>query len=134
MRRADLGGRHLAGAAVALAVAAAAAGAYSRDNPNSLGAGLATWVAVMLLLELPAFWWRRRGGGIVSTLLAAAAGPLLVLEGLLAYSAWHNRHVVGDLQGIEQILMVVVLLPILVTAAAVAWLAVALVEPAEPPG
>ena len=63
------------------------------------------------------------GGGLI--------GPLLVFEGLLAFSAWQHGDSGGDLQGVEQILMLVVLVPILLTAALVAFLAVVLVEPEE---
>lgn len=88
----------------------------------------------MLTAELPALWWRRRGGGPAGTLAAALIGPLLLIEGWLGFSAWQHRDAGGDLQGIEQVMMVVVLLPILVSGALVAAFALALIEPEEPPG
>jgi hypothetical protein len=107
----------------------------ARGSDGPAGPESLIWIfALMLMLELPAFWWRGRGGSGPETLLAAVAGPLLVFEGLLALSAWQYRNSGGDLHGVEQILMVVVLVPILLSGAVTAFLAVLLVERDDPDG
>ena len=126
--------RHLAAIAAGLAFVAFIAWTYGPDDGGAGGPGLVFFLAVMLIAELPALWWRARGGGPSGTLAAALIGPLLLFEGWLGFSAWHYRDAGGDLHGIEQMLMVAVLVPILVTGALVAGLAIALIEPDLPPG
>ena len=118
--------------AAGLAAVAFFAWDHTRTDPNAAAVALAGIVALMLLFELPALWWRRRGGGAPGTFAVALAGPLLMFEGWLGYGAWKYRDSGGDLHGIEQVLMVVVLAPILVTAALTAALALFFVEPDRP--
>lgn len=124
----------IAALAGALAFVAFIAWTYGLDDPTSNAPNLIFFLALMLISELPALWWRRRGGRPTGTLAAALIGPLLLIEGWLGFSAWQYRHAGGDLQGIEQVMMVVVLVPILVSGALVAAFALALIEPEEPPG
>jgi Na+/proline symporter len=126
--------RHLAAIAAALAFVAFIAWTYGPDDPSAGAPNLIFFLALMLIAELPALSWRRRGAGATGTLAAALVGPLLLFGGWLGFSAWQYRDAGGDLQGIEQVMMIVVLVPILVTGALVAALSVALVEPDEPIG
>ncbi|HYG29603.1 MAG TPA: hypothetical protein VD887_05240 [Allosphingosinicella sp.] len=126
--------RHIGAIAAALAFVAFIAWTYGPDDGGAGGPGLVFFLALMLIAELPALWWRARGGGPSGTLAAALVGPLLLFEGRLVFSAWHHRDAGGDLHGVEQVLMVAVLVPILLTGALVAGLATALIEPDPPPG
>lgn len=116
-------------ALAALLGGAAVLGVWLTEPGNQLP-GILAWLAVVLLMELPAVPWRMRGGSPGTTLLVAIAGPLVPLEILLGFYAHKYRHVGGDLQGIEAALMKWVLPPVvLVTAALVAGLACLLIKP-----
>jgi len=92
-------------------------------------------VAMLLLLELPAFWWRMRGGTAMTTWGVAVACPLILFEALLGLSAWKNRGLGGDLQGVEGMLMTWVIPPaVLVSATVMTVLALALVKPGDRSG
>ena len=120
---------HIAAIAGALAFVAFIAWTYGLDDPAADAPDLVLFLALMLIAELPALWWRRRGGGATGTLAAALLPPLLLFEGWLGFTAWRYRDAGGDLHGIEQVMMVLVLIPILVSGALVAGLATALIEP-----
>jgi hypothetical protein len=133
MKRLRPAAGHLAVLAAGLAAVALFAWFYTRHDPTAGAVGLIGLLALMVLLELPAFWWRREGGWALGTFVVAVAGPLIVFEALLAFSAsGHDHDSGGDLQGIEQWLMVAVIVPILITGGIVAAVACAMVEPRDP--
>ena len=64
--------RLLTAVAGALALIAFLAWYVASGDRNGIGAASLIWVtALMLILELPAFWWRGRGGRATGTLAAA---------------------------------------------------------------
>jgi hypothetical protein len=114
---------HLAAVAGALAFVALLAWTASA-SPVARDPQLIFFLALLIMTELPALWWRRRGGGPSGTFLAALLLPLLLSEAVLGWSARR-----GDLRGIEQVMMVVVLFPILATGAIVSAVDMLLIEP-----
>ncbi|HEX8668735.1 MAG TPA: hypothetical protein VF727_10235 [Allosphingosinicella sp.] len=116
--------------ALIAAALAATAGVAMLLPDSGIGIALIGWLALVFLLALPAAWWRSRGGGPVTTWLVAVFCPLVPLELLLAISAYRNRDVGGDLQGIEVLMMTWFVPPIvLVAGSVVALLSGILVEP-----
>ena len=114
-------------ATLALALLTVVAAGWVLVGPGSQLALLLGCIALVLLLELPAVWWRLRGGSLGTTLVVAILGPLVPLEILLAISAWEQRGLGGDLQGIEQVLMTFVVPPFVVVAGSIFTVLVCLV-------
>ena len=116
-------------AAVALLLLAFAALALTQSGPADQTLPLFGVLAMLLLLELPAFWWRMRGGSAMATWGVAVACPLILFEGLLGIAAFNNRGAGGDPRGVETYLMTLVIPPaVLVTATLMAALAIGLVR------
>ena len=118
--------------AAAVLLLAFALAALTQSGPADQTLPLFGVLAMMLFLELPAFWWRMRGGTAITTWGVAVACPLILFEGLLGLSAWKNRDIGGDLHGVEAMLMTWVIPPaVLVSATVMTVLAIALVKPGE---
>lgn len=97
--------------------------------------GAAGWVmllCLLLLLDVPALWWGSRGGSGLFTWWVAILCPLAVAEAWLGIQAWFQRDSGGDLQGIEQVLMVLGLVPVIGIGSLVAALATLFVAPRDP--
>jgi hypothetical protein len=125
--------RTLLAAAVLLLVFAVLA--LTQGGPGAQTLPLLGVVAMLLLLELPAFWWRMRGGTAMTTWGVALACPLILFEALLGLSAWKQRGLGGDLQGVEQMLMIWVIPPaVLVSATLMTVLALVLIRPGDATG
>ena len=118
------------GSIALLLLAFAGLGLNLADPGHQRPAGLA-WLAIMVVLELPAVWWRMRGGSILATLAIAVLCPLLIFEALLLPGYLKYQHGGGgDLQGIEALLMIYVIpAAVLATAAPVTFLAGVLIRP-----
>jgi hypothetical protein len=122
-------------AAIAAALLAVASAGQALVGPDYQWLDLCGWLALVLLLELPAVAWRMRSASGIAVWLGAMLGPLVPLEILLAIGAHRHGNAGGDLQGFEQWLMVYGLPPVvLVTASAVAALACRLIRPRRGPG
>jgi hypothetical protein len=94
-------------------------------------APLVGFLALLLLLELPAAWWRLRGGSAPGTWAVAIGPPLLLGSAFLLYSHLDNQRSCGDMCGIEGFIFLILLVLVLVTGSIVAALAMLLVEPRE---
>ncbi|THD34733.1 MAG: hypothetical protein E7773_13785 [Sphingomonas sp.] len=78
--------------------------------------GIAGLVCGLLLLQLPAVAWRMAGGSRRQMLAVAVGVPLFVIEIWLGISGAESEGRGGDLQGVEYILMWVVIAPIVLSA------------------
>jgi hypothetical protein len=125
--------RYLPVAVIAGALLTVAVTAGLLAGPGSSGMlGFLGVIALILFLELPAVGWRMHGGSAGATWLVAMLCPLVPLEILLAISAYQQRGLGGDLQGIEEVLMTFVLPPlVLVTGSVVAGLACLVIRPRD---
>jgi hypothetical protein len=104
-------------------------------SPDNQLPALVAWLAIVILCELPAVFWRTRGGTAYHVWAAAVFSPLILFETLMGISAYANRDIGGDLQGIEGALMLYVILPgALVTGTVVAVFVCLAVRPEEKDG
>lgn len=131
MRRLRITAWHLGAIAAGLLFLAFIAWTYMPPEGSSDAAGWAMLLCLLLLLELPALWWRSRGGGGLGTWWVAVLCPLIVAETWLGIQAWRYRDSGGDLQGIEQILMVIVIVPVIGAGSLVAALATLFILPRD---
>src|SRR3569623_1138533 len=99
----------------------------------SNGHAITATLAGILLLQLPALGLRARGGALASVAMPAAAIPMIVLEGFLLYSAATNEGRGGDLQGVEYVLMGIVVMPIILMTLLVSVAALCLMPRNAPP-
>lgn len=103
----------LLAAFVAVLLGVAAWGCLASGPGDQSPAALA-WLAVMILTELPAALCRMLGGTRLATWAVAVVPPLVLFEVLMGIQAERYRDVGGDLQGVEVMLMIYVIPPLVI--------------------
>lgn len=104
---------------------------FQLSDPGHQDPAFIAVLAIMVLLELPAVVVRMYGGSALKTWVVAVLLPLVPFELVLAFSPGRNQG--GDLQGIEDILMLYVVPPaVLVTASVVTLIATLTIQREDP--
>jgi hypothetical protein len=112
---------------VALVLMAVVAIGFAMSDPGHQAPAFVAVIAIMVLLELPAVVARMYGASALKTWIVAILLPLVPFELVLWISAVQHQGAGGDLQGIEEYLMVPVAIIVFVTASIVTAIATALI-------